>query len=62
MTILFSPHYSYFIVNAIANRKFSRGSFTLSMIGSWANFLTLFYVGKNNSGYVLYTFDFSILG
>ena len=62
MTVLFSPHYIYFIVNAIANRKFSRGSFTLSVIGSWANFLTLFYVGKNNPGYVLYTFDFPILG
>jgi hypothetical protein len=51
MTVLFIPHYIYFIVNAIANRKFSRGSFTLSVIGSWANFLTLFYVGKNNPGY-----------
>jgi len=25
---MFIPHYSNFIVNAIANRKFSRGSFT----------------------------------
>jgi hypothetical protein len=62
MIVLFSPHYIYFIVNAIANQKFSRGSFTLSVIGNWADFLTLFYVGKNNPGYVLYTFDFPILG
>jgi hypothetical protein len=62
MKVLFSPHYIYFSFKAIANRKFSRGSFTLSVIGSWADFLTLFYVGKNNPGYVLYTFDFPILG